>query len=157
MKLGFSEGDQAWQAATSRVQLERLASIAAQTPADGESVADDEAFQRKCGALEVTLLGLEMLELRIRHELASGRGALAEKLMLSIKCAELEQGIADLTLETLGYYALPFPDEVPGDNERPVGPEHALAAIRSWLASRSGNGTDASDHRNTIARVALDL
>ncbi|MDH3640979.1 MAG: acyl-CoA dehydrogenase family protein [Gammaproteobacteria bacterium] len=157
MKLGFSQRDRTLQAAASRAQLEHLALIAAEMPAEGESVADDEAFQRKCQALEVTLLGLEMLELRIRHEVESGRAARAEKLMLSIKCAELAQAIADLTLETLGYYALPFPDQVPGDNERPVGPEHALAALQSWLASHSSSGAEVSDHKNTIARVALDL
>jgi alkylation response protein AidB-like acyl-CoA dehydrogenase len=148
--------------AGARVQLGRVRQIAAETPDGGGSVADDEAFQRKYGELEVELLGLETLELRVLAAVEDCRTPAAEAstldTILEIRGAGIGQRIADLMVETLGYYALPYPDQLLIDNEGPVGHDYALSAIQGWLA-RSVAGSVAGsieEQKNIIARSALE-
>ncbi len=146
-----------------KLQLQRVAKIAAATASEGRTMADDETFQRKHRELEVELLGLEMLELRMLADLEAGQSARREARVLGtvveLKSAQIGQRIAELVVETLGYYALPCPDELLIDNEGSIGPDHALGASQRWLFSCAGStrGASADTQKDAIARIALEL
>jgi len=149
--------------ATSRKQLERVSQIAARTPCDGGKVADDTAFQRKYRELDVDLRGLEMLELRMLADVEARQAPGSEpsilQMILKVRSTEISQRIADLMVETLGYYALPYPDELPIDNEGSIGHDYALPAVQGWLFAHASSIYDGSseDQKNVIARSALGL
>ncbi len=144
--------------ATARVQYERLGRLAAEMPSGAGSVADDAAFQRQYRDLGVDLLGLEMLQLRIVSYAARGDshpGVAALRPVAELQRARFDQRVAELMLETLGYYALPCPDELLIDNEGPIGHDYALPAQQQWRVSHLGASTE--QRKDTIARLALDL
>ena len=88
-----------------------------------------------------------------RFELEDGTGR------VELKSAQIGQRIAELVVETLGYYALPCPDELLIDNEGSIGPDHALGASQRWLFSCAGStrGASADTQKDAIARIALEL
>ena len=154
--------------AAARVQLDRVAQVAGQTPDGDASVAEDEAFQGKYRELEVLLLGLESLELRILAGVAGRSLAVSQtttfERILEIRINEIGQRIAELMVETLGYYALPYPDSLRFDNEGAVGHEYARSSIQSWLtpgaggmSGFSGAGFSSEVQKSIIARSALEL
>jgi alkylation response protein AidB-like acyl-CoA dehydrogenase len=149
--------------AVCRVQLERLGRTAAETPSDGASVADEEAFQRTYRELEIDLLGLEMLELRIvaddEPSRASEPGSPGMRNILRLGTVGLGQRIADLMVETLGYYAIPCPDDLLIDNEGSIGHDYALTGVRGWMLAHESSiyGESIEDQKDVIARSALGL
>jgi alkylation response protein AidB-like acyl-CoA dehydrogenase len=149
--------------AACRVELERVGRSAAQSPSDGASVADEAAFQRTYRELEIDLLGLEMLELRIvaRNEPSQTSEPASSVLenVLALKSAELDRRIADLMIETLGYYVLPCPDDLLIDNEGSIGHDYALSAVRGWVLAHGPGiyGGSVEDQKDVIARSALGL
>jgi hypothetical protein len=89
----------------------------------------DEATQAKCVALEVALIALEVLEARADSE---------EALLLAvrIRAAELGRQIAELGIESLGYFALPAADPARQHNEVPaaaLGAQDAVAELIRYL------------------------
>jgi hypothetical protein len=101
----------------------------------------DEATRAKCVALEVALIALEVLEARADSE---------EALLLAvrIRAAELGRQIAELGIESLGYYALPAADPARQHNELPVtalGAQDALAELIRYLDAGF------AEHRDRLA------
>ena len=136
---------------------------AAETPSDGASVADEEAFQRTYRELEIDLLGLEMLELRIVADdepiRASEPGSPGMRNILRLGTVGLGQRIADLMVETLGYYAIPCPDDLLIDNEGSIGHDYALTGVRGLMLAHESSiyGESIEDQKDVIARSALGL
>ncbi|MCZ6710684.1 MAG: hypothetical protein O7B25_10000, partial [Gammaproteobacteria bacterium] len=136
---------------------------AAETASDGASVAGEEAFQRRYRELEIDLLGLETLELRIVADIERGRSSESwlsvMQNILQLRNTELGRRIADLNLETLGYYALPCPDDLLIDNEGSIGHDYALSAVRGWMLAHGSGiyGGSIEDQKDDIARSALGL
>jgi alkylation response protein AidB-like acyl-CoA dehydrogenase len=145
--------------ATSGVQLNRVREIAEGQEPSTDGLWQDAGFQRRYRELEIELIGLEMLELRILADLEAGQVPGPESSILKIKGTEIGQRINELMVEALGYYALPYPDELLIDNEGPVGHDHALAALKGWLFSRAWSiyGGSNEVQKNIIARRALGL
>jgi alkylation response protein AidB-like acyl-CoA dehydrogenase len=144
-------------------QLADVGQAAAQTPWDGRSVADDEAFQRQYCELGVDVVGLEALELRVLAEQRAAPKSACETSVLNavvaLKGKEIGHRIAQLGVETLGYYALPLPDELLIDNEGPIGPAYARGAMRRWLRDEilltDAGSTDRQ--KDIIAQMALGI
>ena len=89
----------------------------------------DAAARAKCVALEVALIALEVLEARAESEEAL-------HLAVRIRAAELGRQIAELGIESLGYYALPAADPARQHNELPaiaLGAQDALAELIRYL------------------------
>ena len=76
--------------------------------------------------------------------------------IVEVKSAGVSQRIGELVVETLGYYALPYPDELLIDNEGAVGHDYALGAIQSWLSSQTWGAT-IDTRKSVIAEAALGL
>lgn len=141
-----------------RVQLEKLKTVLSRTPNGRGSMLDqDDDLCRSVADTEVQLASLEALELRVLFDLSRGVAPGPEAAVLSIKGGELLMRVGELIVESLGYYALPYPDEHLLDNEGPIGPDYALPAIqgmlfdRSWSAYSANPGAD----RDRVAEMIL--
>ena len=122
-------------------------------------MAEDAIFQRKLQEVEIELMALEITELRTLATVQEGGAPGPESSILKIKGTELRQRIADLEIEALGYYGLPYPDDLLLDNEGSVGPEGAVEALRRMLYGRAASILGGSNEiqKNIIAKAVLGL
>jgi alkylation response protein AidB-like acyl-CoA dehydrogenase len=145
--------------ARSGVEIARLRKFASETGVDGERLIDDAAFKRSVDAVEIELLALEITELRTLASVEQGGAPGPESSILKIKGTEIGQRIADLAVEALGYYGMPYPDQRLIDNEGAVGPETAVAALRGMLFGRAASifGGSNEIQKNIISKAVLGL
>jgi alkylation response protein AidB-like acyl-CoA dehydrogenase len=145
--------------ARSQVQLARLRELAVTTGVDGARLIDNATFKRDIDTVDVELLALEITELRTLASVEAGGAPGPGSSILKIKGTEIGQRIADLTMEAFGYYAIPFPDRQLIDNEGPIGPETAVAAIQRMLFGRASSifGGSNEIQKNIIAKAVLGL
>ncbi|MFV2089094.1 MAG: acyl-CoA dehydrogenase family protein [Pseudomonadales bacterium] len=106
------------------------------------------SFKTRLAALEIELLGLDILEQRIA--VAAGELS-AEAIMVRIKSRELSTEIFTLMIEVLGYYALPDPDPLNLDNEGPIGGRYSQGAIEELF--RYVGGLETMTERDQIAAL----
>ena len=120
-------------------------------------LAGDDDFFRKLAEVEIDLAVLEFTELRTLAAEAKGEMAGPESSILKIRGTELQQRIGELTVEAVGYYALPYERGL-GANER-FGPEFALGAAESYFNLRKTSIYAGSNEiqRNIIAKAILGL
>jgi alkylation response protein AidB-like acyl-CoA dehydrogenase len=145
----------------SKQRVRRLKEIAGKEQLGGGSLRDDAAFAGKIADVEISLTALEFLSLRFLAEEAAGRPIGAEVSMLKIKGTEIRQTLTELSIEALGYYAVPYEPEQLTDrwNEPPIGPDHAAAQMPQYLFSRAASiyGGSNEIQRNIIAKMVLGL
>ncbi len=138
-----------------------LKAIAAEERQDGDRLLGDPGFAAKVASVEFDLMALEVTNLRVLAEDAKGNGPGPESSILKIKGTEIEQGINELLLEALGYYALPHETDWlrPDWNEEPVGPAYALGVLPEHLLRRAASiyGGSNEIQRNVIAKMVLGL
>ncbi len=118
----------------------------------GGVLTDDPAFRRKALTLKVRFEALRALELKA---LAGNDTALPEDTaagVLGVLCTELRLAASALVTEALGYYALPMPDERPGDNEAPPGGARARSARQGMLAGLFESPGTLDAQRDRLAR-----
>ena len=113
--------------------------------------------QRQFCGLEISILALSVLDARR----AEARYPEVFTAMLECKSAEARDRLAELTIEALGYYALPDPDPLLIDNEGPIGHHRALAAMAalSGYFTRAGlpAGDVAYEQKNALARALFNF
>ena len=145
----------------SKQRLRRLKEIAAEEQTGGGTLAEDSTFSGKVADAEISLTTLEYLNLRFLAKEAAGRPIGPEVSILKIKGTELRQKLTELTIEALGYYAVPFEPEqlTDGWNEPPIGPDYAAAQMPEYLYSRAATiyGGSNEIQRNIIAKMVLGL
>ncbi len=145
----------------SKQRLRRLKEIAAEEQTGGGTLVEDSTFSGKVADAEISLTALEYLNLRFLAEEAIGRPIGPEVSMLKIKGTELRQKLTELTIEALGYYAVPFEPEqlTDGWNEPPIGPDYAAAQMPQYLYSRAATiyGGSNEIQRNIISKMVLNL
>ena len=129
--------------------------------ADPEGLWQDEQFRVRLHALEVELEALEVLEARAYAGPGSGAASDPLELRLGVasKMSPLNQKLADLQMDALGYFALPFVDFSALDNEGPIGPEFSQPALLGMLSDRARAAVSAPcEHlKNIIAKSVLKL
>lgn len=122
-----------------------------------ESLAGDPAFAKKLAELEADLTALEFTELRSLD--ADDRSFDAVKLSLPLKTlgTQLQQRLAELCVEFMGYGALPVEYPAQGNEEAffSNGPE----LMRSHLFGRASTiyGGTSEVQRNIMAKMVLGL
>ena len=145
----------------SKQRLRRLKSIAGEERSQGGALSDDADFTRKVADAEIALTSLEYLNLRYLAEEAAGRPLGPETSLLKIRGTEIRQQLTELTMEALGYYAVPFELEQLTDrwNEPPIGPEYAAPQTPQYLFSRAATiyGGSNEIQRNIVAKMVLGL
>jgi len=140
---------------TSRRELERLKTFAAEQVKNGRSLMDDPRFRDKVSRVEIELMALEITNLRFLDQMRGGRPPGAEVSMLKITGTEIQQALTELMMEAAGPLAQPF---------HPVDADGAFDAYTATLAPRYCNYRKTSIYagsneiqRNIIAKMSLGL
>jgi len=128
---------------------------------DGTTLAEDSGFMARLAEIEVKLSALEYTNLRILADEVAGRPAGPSSSALKIVGSEVQQSLAELTVEAVAHYALPFQREqlLGITNEAPVGPDHAVTATSAYNFGRASTiyGGSNEIQRNVIAKAVLGL
>jgi alkylation response protein AidB-like acyl-CoA dehydrogenase len=138
-----------------------LREIARSEPANGAILADDPAFAAQIADLDLQVQALEMSELRALSTMALGGAPGPEVSTLKIRGSEIQQRIAELTMEAVGEYAQPYqPGMLFHDtNETPVGSDHAPPAVPRYFNMRKTSiyGGSNEIQKNIVSKAILGL
>ncbi|HTO58827.1 MAG TPA: acyl-CoA dehydrogenase family protein [Pseudomonadales bacterium] len=145
--------------ARSQMDLARLRRVATETLRDGERLIDDASFKTKIDSVAIELMALEITELRTLASVEQGGAPGPESSILKIRGTEIQQRLADLTVEAYGYYGVPYPQQMLIDNEGPIGPELAVVALKEMLFGRAASiyGGSNEIQKNIISKAVLGL
>ena len=145
--------------ARSQMDLARLQRVATETLRDGARLIDDPSFKTKIDSVAIELMALEITELRTLASVEQGGAPGPESSILKIRGTEIQQRLADLTVEAYGYYGVPYPQQMLIDNEGPIGPELAVVALKEMLFGRAASiyGGSNEIQKNIIAKAVLGL
>ncbi len=145
----------------SKRHLTGLKEMVATINSDGKPLAEDDTFRRKIAGLDVKLMALEYTQLRFLAEDEAGRDVGPVASILKIKGSELTQAITETSVEALGYYAMPYVDDLvqPGSNTEAVGGEFATGVVPYFLYKRATSifGGSNEIQRNIIAKAVLEM
>ncbi len=146
----------------SKIRLEKLKSIAANTP-DGQGgvMLDDPVFAKKIAEAEIQILALEYAELRALAAVSVGKAPGPESSILKIVGTETAQYLDELAMELAAWHSLPF---VPEQFEscyagQVVGNEGAAATALHYFNNRKLSifGGSNEIQRNIISKAVLGL
>lgn len=109
-------------------RLKRLKEIAADQPAGGGRLIDQDWFRRKIAEAEVRLLAIQQTALRFLARAEAGAVLGPEVSMLKLRGSQLLQSLQDLMLQAVGPHGLPAAPQWP-ENEAgaSIGPLYASA------------------------------
>jgi alkylation response protein AidB-like acyl-CoA dehydrogenase len=138
-----------------------LTDIARAEPLGERTLADDPAFAAQIADLDLQVQALEMSELRALSTMALGGAPGPEVSTLKIRGSEIQQRIAELTMEAVGEYAAPYqPGMLFHDtNETPIGPDHAPPAAPRYFNMRKTSiyGGSNEIQKNIVSKMVLGL
>lgn len=137
----------------SKMAIKKLKDIAAKESVMGRPLIEDAAFAARLAKIEIELMALEFTELRAIASVASGGAPGPESSILKIKGTEIQQWIAELSIETCGYYA-----HILNDGEA-IGNDYAWAASAKYLYGRASTiyGGSNEIQKNIISKAVLGL
>ena len=141
-------------------EIRRLIEITSELPLGECFLKDDELFMDKLNKLEIDLLAAEYSELRTLASMSKGGHPGPESSILKIKGTDLQQGLSDLFVEAIGYYAHPFMSEEDlASNEGRIGPDFAANVMPHYLNYRKVSiyGGSNEIQRNVIAKAVLGI
>jgi alkylation response protein AidB-like acyl-CoA dehydrogenase len=141
--------------------IEGLKSIAKETPiGNGLNLSDESSFLRKISQCEIEIQALEFVELRIFSALSAGQRVGPESSTLKLRGTELQQRLQELSVEAIGYWALPFVNDTFANiNEPSIGPDYAMTVAPSYFNGRKTTIYAGSNEiqRNIISKAVLGL
>ena len=141
--------------------IEGLKSIAKETSiGDGLNLSDEPGFLRKISQCEIEIQALEFVELRIFSALSAGQRVGPESSTLKLRGTELQQRLQELSVEAIGYWALPFVNNTFANiNEPSIGPDYAMTVAPSYFNGRKTTIYAGSNEiqRNIISKAVLGL
>ena len=157
--------NEGWTCAKFLLANERLG--IAEVPASKRGVRslyelnDDPSLNEKIADLDLQVQALEMSELRVLSTMAQGGAPGPEVSSLKVRGSEIQQRIAELTMEAVGEYAQPYqPGMLFHDtNETPVGPDHAPPAAPRYFNMRKTSiyGGSTEIQKNIVSKMVLGL
>jgi alkylation response protein AidB-like acyl-CoA dehydrogenase len=152
--LEFERGGSAFAAAVGS-SLATLRRVAA------GDILDDPLFANKVAAAAIKQQAAEFTEHRVIADIVrQGRPGSASSIM-KVMGSETNQGITELTVEALNYYAAPYQPEArkPGSNVEPIAPAVGVAAVAKYLHLRAASIYSGSNEiqRNIMAKRVLGM
>tara|TARA_R110002072_G_scaffold92860_3_gene206325 strand:+ start:11171 stop:12361 length:1191 start_codon:yes stop_codon:yes gene_type:complete len=145
--------------AQSRHLVARLKIIAAEQRVGDGHLIDSADFKRRLTSLEINLRALEYSELRYLSRELHGEKIGLESSILKIKGSEIQQGLKQLLVESLGMYSAPYEnDMMPIDSDYlSIGPQHMQGIMAEHLYGRGASifGGSNEIQRNILARQLL--
>lgn len=125
-----------------------------QTNANG-CLLDDPHFRQRLSNIELDLKALEYSELRVIAAMSSGETPGPESSFLKIKGTEIQQGLQELRMETLGGYAGVMPADTYSSDLHKLGSRARRAYMYGRAATIYGGSNEVQ--RNVIAKGVLGL
>jgi alkylation response protein AidB-like acyl-CoA dehydrogenase len=128
-------------------ELVRLKSIA-----EAEGRLDDPLFAARIAQVEIDLMALEITNLRVLSAEGAKKAPGPEASILKIKGTEIQQAIAELMMQAVGAYALPF-------RQTDVGPDYAANLGTGYcnLRKLSIFGGSNEIQKNIISQMIMGL
>ncbi|MDC3322862.1 acyl-CoA dehydrogenase family protein [Gammaproteobacteria bacterium] len=113
----------------------------------------------KVAELEIKAQAIQYTSLRILSSIREGDSPGPESSMMKTLATDLEQEIAELTLDVIGYYGIPFQDTSFGTNESAIGDEtfRSIAGKYQNLRATTIYGGSNEIQRNIMAKAVLGL
>ncbi len=145
----------------SKAALKRLKAIARQEQSCGRPLIDDQRFRDRIAQVELELMALEITHLRVLAADQEKRGPGPEASILKIKGSEIQQTLAELMMQALGHYALPWQRQAldPDWIGEAVGPDYAAPLPGHYFNYRKTTiyGGSNEIQKNIIAQMVLGL
>lgn len=148
----------------SKAALKHLKEIARQETAAGRPMIEDARFRDRIAQVELELMALEITNMRVlsaEKEKKGGHAMGPEASILKIKGSEIQQTIAELQMQALGHYALPWLPEAldPAWPGEPVGADYAAPLSGHYFNYRKTTiyGGSNEIQKNIIAQMILGL
>lgn len=145
--------------AQSRHLVQRLKRIAAEQQVGTGYLLDSAEFRRRMTRLEIDLRALEYTELRYLSKELQGGSVGPEPSILKIRGSEIQQGLKQLLVESLGMYGAPYENDLMNlsPDYLAVGPEHRHGILAEHLYGRGATifGGSNEIQRNIISRMLL--
>ncbi len=148
----------------SKAALKHLKAIARAESANGRPLIEEQRFRDKIAQVELELMALEITNMRVLSADTEKRGAKAigpEASILKIKGSEIQQTLAELMMQALGHYALPWQREAldAGWTGEPVGPAYAGPLSGHYFNYRKTTiyGGSNEIQKNIVAQMILGL
>jgi alkylation response protein AidB-like acyl-CoA dehydrogenase len=138
----------------------KVRKMASQTDASGTKLIDDPSFRARLDDLEIQVSAMEFTELRIFASLSAGQRPGPESSMIKCRNTDLQQAISEMSVEAIGYYAMPFVrDTWAKKNEPRPGPDFAAPVAPYYFNIRKASIYAGSNEiqRNIMAKAVLGL
>jgi alkylation response protein AidB-like acyl-CoA dehydrogenase len=138
----------------------KVRKMASQTDASGAKLIDDSSFRVRLDDLAIQVSAMEFTELRIFASLSAGQRPGPESSMIKCRNTDLQQAISELSVEAIGYYAMPFVrDTWTNVNEPRPGPDYAAPVAPYYFNIRKASIYAGSNEiqRNIMAKAVLGL
>ncbi|HEY5336829.1 MAG TPA: acyl-CoA dehydrogenase family protein [Rhizomicrobium sp.] len=140
--------------------IKKVRKMAEQTDASGARLSDDVSFRARLDDLEIQVSALEFFELRMFSAMSAGQRPGAESSMLKCNGTDLQQAISELSVEAIGYYAMPFVRDTWANANAPrPGPDFAAPVAPYYFNLRKASIYAGSNEiqRNIMAKAVLGL
>jgi alkylation response protein AidB-like acyl-CoA dehydrogenase len=148
----------------SKAALKHLKAIARAEVSNGRPLIEDQRFRDRIAQVELELMALEITNMRVLSAETEKRGAKAigpEASILKIKGSEIQQTLAELMMQALGHYSLPWLQEAldAGWAGEPVGADYAAPLSGHYFNYRKTTiyGGSNEIQKNIIAQMILGL
>ena len=145
----------------SKAALKRLKEIAGKEQALGRPLIHDQRFRDRIAQVELELMALEITHLRALAADHEKRGPGPEASILKIKGSEIQQTLAELMMQALGPYALPWQRQAldPDWAGEAIGPDYAAPLSGHYFNYRKTTiyGGSNEIQKNIIAQMVLGL
>lgn len=142
-------------------QVAKLEQLASRPSSNGERLIDDPRFRRRISELKLRLLVLQAACYQSAADAGSDGNPGAEASLLKLRGSELQQDIAEASLDALGAAGMIFdPACVEGAGAAPAeGPFEAPGIVRDHLHGRATTiyGGSNEIQRNILAKGVLGL
>ncbi len=145
----------------SKEELRNLKTIARNERKNGKPLIEDPLFQSRLAKLEIDLMGLEITNMRmlVAEQKAGKPGPMSS--ILKIRGTEIQQQLAELSMDAVGVYANPWIEAAleANWNGEPVGPEYAAAKTPYYLFRRKASiyGGSNEIQKNVLTKAVLEL
>ncbi len=137
--------------AQSKKAVQRLRELAAVEMSGGRPLLDDPMFQQRLAKIEIDLMALEYTELQAIASVASGGAPGAESSILKIRGTEIQQALAELSVDVCGHYAHAL------NVDGAIGNDYAWGLSAKYLYGRASTiyGGSNEVQKNIIAKSVL--
>ncbi|MGV0878947.1 acyl-CoA dehydrogenase family protein [Martelella sp. FLE1502] len=118
----------------------------------------DPCLWRKVAALEIQLLALESLALETVEREHLAEHIAAEPSILKLRGSNLLQAILELTVDALGYDAIPFDPDAASGHDTPAFPAYAAGLLEEYFYRRAATvyGGSNETQKNIVSKLILN-